>query len=174
MAPSVSADVLERTQCWCRKRASHADAHHDASYLEVIFHNKYLKYPIHIEHECRHGYCVGIVGEQAIPDTPKAFLRQDFCETDRALVNKICYHHNLVDDDSYSVNDEERTLHTGQLRKNRCKHICRSRFKLPVAAGPFAPDSRRELFTLYDMDPFVIKVNEGRLPPQSNKTMSRK
>lgn len=62
--PAVNADVLQRLQCWCRKRASHRDAHNDASYLQVVYYNHRFKYPVLVEHECTHGYCVGIVGER--------------------------------------------------------------------------------------------------------------
>lgn len=62
--PLVTADTLERLQCWCRKRASHHDAHNDASYLRAVYHNKLLRYPLTVEHECTHGLCVGIIGER--------------------------------------------------------------------------------------------------------------
>lgn len=63
-APSVTADVLERLQCWCRNRASNSDAHNDSSLLQIVYHNNFIKNPVYIEHQCKHGYCVGIAGER--------------------------------------------------------------------------------------------------------------
>lgn len=78
---------------------------------------------------------------------------------DRAKVNRFCYFKHLIDTDSISVNGEERAVHNGQRQESPCEQICRRKFGLPVSGGPFAPESRLEVFVMDDMDQFVKKVD---------------
>lgn len=78
---------------------------------------------------------------------------------DRARVNKFCYFNHLIDPDAIFVNGEGRAVRNGQRQESPCEKICGSKFGLPVSGGPFAPESRLEVFIMDNMDQFVKKFD---------------